>query len=569
MMDISQGNISILQPGYYEITGETYSNNIYIKANATIVLDGVTIDLNKNDISKGAIIIDKYSDVTLIIKNVNILKSGYNYAAIQLIGKSKLIIKEDTSFKLEHKLTIQSGQGASGIGSGFGDDFLGEIIIESGNIDITSLRDGAGIGGGNGLNGGGNFIGSLVILGGNIKITQGFGGGAGIGAGCNGGFLGRVEINNGILECNINEVGIGAGIGGGYDGNFEGTVIINGGKILAVGGKGCAGIGAGIGNTIRGDFVGDVIINGGNVEAIGGELDFYSGGAGIGSGYDGNFSGEIKLNSGYISSKGGGSGNDFGAGTRGLTEGNISAKVKSIDISPHFLDLKIGESKKIEASVILVAEVHGELPDYSKVYYASKNTSIAVVDDTGLVTAIGNGNTEIIVTSAIDKNKSVICYISVESSIRIIGDIDLLINVPKNNIQASELYSLVCYGNNPIINYEYKDSYIKNFDVYVDIPCCKNPVKGKAEYKNIVVYIDVNYSIALYSGDNCLQNLLIYALEFNNFSTNLNFCTNINEDIDMDKYKIILMPYYELDTNYSNKYYIFKIKGNIGVCKIM
>lgn len=566
-MDISKGNIEILQSGYYEITGETYSNNIYVKAQATIVLDNVIIDLNKNNLSKAAIMIDKYSDVTLIIKNKNILKSGYNYAGIQLTRKSKLTIKEDTSFNQYNELTIQSGESGSGIGSGCGYDFLGDIMIESGNINILCLRDGAGIGGGNGLNGGGNFIGSLLISGGNINIKQGHGGGAGIGGGCNGSFVGKVEINNATLVADVDEVGIGAGIGGGYDGNFEGILTINGGQIKVVGGEGCAGIGAGIGNTVKGNFTGDVIINGGSVTAIGGVYDAYGGGAGIGSGFNGNFSGEIKLNAGNIDAKGGSTGSDFGSGTGGESTGNISAKVKSIDINPDFLDLKIGESEKIVADVTLVASVQGELPDYSKVTYSSKDTSIAVVDSSGVVTAVGNGNTEIIVTALIDKNKFTICYVSVDSNITIIGDIDLLISIPKNEIQSSELYSIVCYGNNPIITYKYKDSCIKDFDVYVDVPCCKNPVQGKGQYKSILVYISVDYSIALYSGSDCLENLLIYALKYDNFSTNLHFCTSINEDIDISKFKIIIMPYYEIDTDYSEKYYIFKIKGNIGLCK--
>lgn len=568
-MDISKGNIEILQSGYYEITGETDINNIYVKAQATIVLDNVTIDLNKKNISKGAIIIDKSSDVTLIIKNKNVLKSGYNYAGIQLIGRSKLTIREDTLLNQYNELYIQSGETAAGIGSGFGGDYLGDIIIENGNIVIVSLRDGAGIGGGNGLNGGGDFIGSLTISGGNINITQGYGGGAGIGGGSNGSLVGRVEVNNGILLSNVDEAGIGAGIGGGYNGNFEGTVIINGGNITSVGGEGCAGIGAGIGNTIRGNFTGEVKINGGNVVAIGGVYDTYGGGAGIGSGFKGDFSGEIKLNAGFIEARGGSTGSDFGSGTGGESVGDITAKVKSIDVIPDFLDLQIGESEKVVSQVTLVATVQGSLPDYSKVTYTSRDTNIAVVDSSGLVTAVDNGNTEIIVTSVIDKNKFTICYVSVNSSITIIGDIDLLISIPKNEIQPSELYNIVCYGNNPIITYKYKDSCIKEFDVYVNVPCCKNPVLGKGQYKNIVVCITVDYSIALYSGSDCLQNLLIYALEFDNFSTNLNFCTSINEDIDTSKFKIIIMPYYELDTNYSQKYYMFKIRGHIGLYKIM
>lgn len=568
-MDISKGNIEILQSGYYEITGETDCNNIYVKAKATIVLDNITIDLNKKNISKGSIIIDKNSDVTLIIRNKNIIKSGYNYAGIQLIGISKLTIREDTLFNQYNELDIQSGEAAAGIGSGYGDDFLGDIVIENGNITILSLRDGAGIGGGNGLNGGGNFIGSLIISGGNINITQGYGGGAGIGGGSNGSLVGTVEINNGILLANVDEVGIGAGIGGGYDGNFEGTLTINGGNVTAVGGEGCAGIGAGIGNTVKGNFTGEVKINGGNVIAIGGVYDNYGGGAGIGSGFNGNFSGEIKLNQGYIEARGGLTGSDFGSGTGGESTGDITAKVKSIDISLDFLDLKIGESENIVSHVTLVATVQGDLPDYSKVTYTSNDTSVAVVDSNGVVTAVGNGNTQIIVTSVIDKNKFTICYVSVNSSITIIGDIDLLISIPKNEIPTSELYNIICYGNNPIIAYKYKDSCIKDFDVYVDVPCCKNPVLGKGQYKNIVVYINVDYSIALYSGSDCLKNLLIYALKFDNFSTNLNFCTSINEDIDTSKFKIIIMPYYELDTSYSEKYYMFKIKGHIGLYKVM
>lgn len=561
-LNIADGNIVITQEGSYEIYGSSTENNIYIKSNATVLLNNLSINLISK--YKGALIIDKLVKVELTLEGNNNLTSDENFAGIEIIGNSQILIKAANS---TCNLNIVSGASSAGIGGGNSQNFEGEIIIEGGIINITSTRDGAGIGGGNGGNGGGHFTGKLHMYGGTINTTQGSGGGAGIGGGSFGSLIGEILIDGGNVNCLVGDYGLGAGIGGGYDGNLDGIVTINDGLIVATGGEGSAGIGGGIRTHSGGALNGNVIINGGNTSAYGGIYNTNEGGAGIGSGYGGSFSGDVDLNYGNITAYGPGNANDIGPGSNGENNGNVNLKVKSVSVTPDFVDLNIGESIKVESNVIIEADVNAKIPDYQKVLYTSNDPNIAIVDNNGVITAIGYGNTQILATSVVDSSKYGVCNININNNIIIIGEIDMLIQVDKNQLPYDELGNVVCYGNNPVISYSYLHRDIEKYSVYIKVPLCSNDIPAIAEYKDILVFLNVDYSIALYSGDGCQDNLAIYALSFNNLSTNIKFCVGVNEDIDINNYNVIIMPRYSVDTNYSNKYYLFNISGYIGIVK--
>ncbi|RDY23320.1 hypothetical protein CHF27_008720 [Romboutsia maritimum] len=561
-LNISNGDVTIDSIGEYEIIGSSKVHNIHVNSKATIILDNVDIDVSKE--SKAAIDVDKSGNVIISLRGENKLKSGDNYAGIQMNGKCKVLIKGEENLS---SLNIESGTSAAGIGGGYGDDLDGELIIEGGIINILSTREGAGIGGGNGTIRGGNLSGNVTINDGNLNITSGNYGGSGIGGGCSGDLSGEVIINGGKITSVAGKYGIGAGIGGGYDANLSGKLIINKGEVLAIGGEGASGIGGAINITKGGNLSGEVIINGGSITAKGGLYLEKYGGAGIGGGYNGNFSGKLILNDGEITADKAGNANDIGGGSNGEITGKVIIKIDKIQVNPTSLDLYIGESKIITSIVTINPEVHANISNFEKVKYLSEDTTVATVNKNGLVSAVGKGKTKIIVISMLDETKSAICSINVSNEIIKIGEIDLLIQVNKEELNIDELENIICYGNNPIIKDLYIDENIENFNVDVILPDCKEKVNSIVEYKKISLYLCITYSIALYTTKACMENLKIYALQKSEISSHLEFCLSKDEDFDINKFKIILNPKYEIDKNYSNKYYLFKISGTIGLVK--
>ncbi|MCR8744762.1 Ig-like domain-containing protein [Romboutsia lituseburensis] len=560
-LDVSKQNIVIDKIGDYEIIGKTSDYNIYIDCKANITLSSVDIDVSKKSI--GAMIIGKMADVNLTFIGTNNLKSADNYAGIQMEEKSKLLIQGDEN----SYLNIYSGTSAAGIGGGYGQDLEGTVTIERGAINVVSTREGAGIGGGNGTNGGGNLSGNLIINGGILNIKPGDSGGAGIGGGCNGSLSGNVYIYDGKVNCIAGKYTIGAGIGGGYDADLSGSLLISGGYIVAIGGEGAAGIGSSINIKNGAKLSGNVTIKGGIVNATGGQYLKNYGGAGIGSGYGGDFSGNIILDTGEITARGYGSANDIGSGSKGEITGDVVIKINDITVSPAYLILNIGEYKKIDTIVNINPIIHANIGYYTKIEYMSQNGNIATVNENGLVKGIGEGETLIIVTSLLDKSKFAVCKVKVSGKNINIGEIDLLIEVEKDTINPNNLKNIVCYGNNPIIKKIYINSAIKEANTNIIQTICENNINAKYKYNYTYIYLYVYYSIALYTVDECISNLKIYALNNACMSSNIEFCLNENEEFNIEDYKIIINTTYEIDEKYSKKCYLFNIKGNIELIK--
>ncbi|GHV22266.1 hypothetical protein FACS189428_4060 [Clostridia bacterium] len=164
------------------------------------------------------------------------------------------------------------------IGGGSGNTFIngvmafdaarshgGNIIINGGNINVSSAGWGAVIGGGfydNGYldNGGGSGnCGTIIINGGHVNATSTNSETAAIG-GASKSVGGTITISGGVVEAKVGNSSYGAGIGGGSYGKVD-MILITGGRVTAAGGDG-AGIGDGT------SYSGTVVtINGGVVEA--------------------------------------------------------------------------------------------------------------------------------------------------------------------------------------------------------------------------------------------------------------------------------------------------------------
>ena len=132
------------------------------------------------------------------------------------------------------------GGGAAGIGGAFAN---GEnITITGGTVNAAGSYFDHGMGAG--IGGGGNSSGNnITITGGTVNVTGGYGGGAGIGGGAEGGSGKNITINGGTVNATGTDGG--AGIGDGENGNGE-DITINGGKVNASGAYGGAGIGGGV-----------------------------------------------------------------------------------------------------------------------------------------------------------------------------------------------------------------------------------------------------------------------------------------------------------------------------------
>ena len=204
------------------------------------------------------------------------------------------------------------GGGAAGIGGAFAN---GENITINGGEVTASGGDnwddcGAGIGGGG--NSSGN---NITITGGTVNVTGGYGGGAGIGGGAEGGGGNNITIKGGTVTATGGGYrgNSGAGIGGGSSGSGE-NITINDGKVTATGGSYAAGIGGGSVGAWGGDAGSgkNITINGGTVNATGTD-----GGAGIGGGENGNGE-DITINGGKVNASGAYGGAGIGGGVNGI-----------------------------------------------------------------------------------------------------------------------------------------------------------------------------------------------------------------------------------------------------------
>ena len=204
------------------------------------------------------------------------------------------------------------GGGAAGIGGAFAN---GEnITITGGTVNAAGSYFDHGMGAG--IGGGGNSSGNnITITGGTVNVTGGYGGGAGIGGGAEGGGGNNITIKGGTVTATGGGYhgNSGAGIGGGSSGSGE-NITINDGKVTATGGSYAAGIGGGSVGAWGGDGGSgkNITINGGTVNATGTD-----GGAGIGGGENGNGE-DITINGGKVNASGAYGGAGIGGGVNGI-----------------------------------------------------------------------------------------------------------------------------------------------------------------------------------------------------------------------------------------------------------
>ena len=204
------------------------------------------------------------------------------------------------------------GGGAAGIGGAFAN---GEnITITGGTVNAAGSYFDHGMGAG--IGGGGNSSGNnITITGGTVNVTGGYGGGAGIGGGAEGGGGNNITIKGGTVTATGGGYrgNSGAGIGGGSSGSGE-NITLNDGKVTATGGSYAAGIGGGSVGAWGGDAGSgkNITINGGTVNATGTD-----GGAGIGGGENGNGE-DITINGGKVNASGAYGGAGIGGGVNGI-----------------------------------------------------------------------------------------------------------------------------------------------------------------------------------------------------------------------------------------------------------
>ena len=325
------------------------------KGNVEIELDGN----NELKSGKGRAGLEKTSTGTLTLKDDNkeagslTATGGYNGAGIgggNGDGAENITITGGT-------VTATGGSSGAGIGGGRegkgenititgGSSGSGENITINGGEVTASGGDnwddcGAGIGGGNGgvgknititggtvnaagsyfdhgmgagIGGGGNSSGNnITITGGTVNVTGGYGGGAGIGGGAEGGGGNNITIKGGTVTATGGGYRGNSGAGIGSSGSGE-NITINDGKVTATGGNYAAGIGGGSVGAWGGDAGSgkNITINGGTVNATGTD-----GGAGIGGGENGNGE-DITINGGKVNASGAYGGAGIGGGVNGI-----------------------------------------------------------------------------------------------------------------------------------------------------------------------------------------------------------------------------------------------------------
>lgn len=294
--------------------------------NGTVTLDNAVI----NATGRSAIFVKDNANVTFNLVGTSVVKGDENAYSCGI----QVEYGSSVTFEGEGTLNVTGGLWGSAIGS-YGTDIniaaeqrvkVGEITVNSGNINAYAGRRGAGIGGGYHVNGN-----KITINGGTVHAYgRECGAGIGCGYGTSGGAIGvaavgdydagTIIINGGEIyaatawdqsfDCsdlaalNANDPGtFAAGIGGGYGASVS-HLEINGGKVVAIGSCGGAGIGAGRGTSKTDKYNKDTyqanIYIGGNADVTAVSADnrakeFNSGGAAIGSGRGTHTGGNIEI----------------------------------------------------------------------------------------------------------------------------------------------------------------------------------------------------------------------------------------------------------------------------------
>ena len=327
----------------------TVINNIADKV-LNLTLKDVKIDVSDtgdqydwDQKGKAALSVQGKGNVEIELDGDNELKSGTQSAGLEKNSTGKLTLKDDNNEA--GSLTATGGFNSAGIGGGY----LGDgknITITGGTVTATGGSSGAGIGGGR--EGKGE---NITITGGTVNATGGYGGGAagiggafangenititggtvnaagsyfdhGMGAGIGGG--GNSSGNNITITGGTVNVtggyGGGAGIGGGAEGGGGNNITIKGGTVTATGGgyRGNSGAGIGGGSSGSGE---NITINDGKVNASGAY-----GGAGIGGGVNGIGSKVTVSGAAQVTATATGSGPDWSGVGTGATIGNGGSK---------------------------------------------------------------------------------------------------------------------------------------------------------------------------------------------------------------------------------------------------
>jgi len=274
-------------PGDYEIsmaegmTQPTTDQIVVDGSTATgpfnITLDGVSIDVSSTG-NVCAFEMRESATVNLILKGDNSLKSGVNFAGLQVPEGASIVID---AVDENSSLYAEAAQHGAGIGGGSKNRF-GTIIINGGKITARAMY-GAGIGGGNQSRGG-----TVIINGGEVDASSQVA--ASIGSGRTGSFD-MITINGGKVTAKTDNTDYSESAGiGGVQGKTEGTIDISGGLVIAIAES------IGIGNA-------DIInISGGQVKAD--SKKSY----GIG------FFGELNITGGIINANGGDTNNPYSIG---------------------------------------------------------------------------------------------------------------------------------------------------------------------------------------------------------------------------------------------------------------
>ena len=304
----------------------TVINNIADKV-LNLTLKDVKIDVSDtgdqydwDQKGKAALSVQGKGNVEIELDGDNELKSGTQSAGLEKNSTGTLTLKDDN--KEAGSLTATGGFNSAGIGGGY----LGDgknITITGGTVNAAGSYFDHGMGAG--IGGGGNSSGNnITITGGTVNVTGGYGGGAGIGGGAEGGGGNNITIKGGTVTATGGGYhgNSGAGIGGGSSGSGE-NITINDGKVTATGGSYAAGIGGGSVGAWGGDGGSgkNITINGGTVNATGTD-----GGAGIGGGVNGIGSKVTVSGAAQVTATATGSGPDWSGVGTGATIGNGGSK---------------------------------------------------------------------------------------------------------------------------------------------------------------------------------------------------------------------------------------------------
>lgn len=203
----------------------------------------------------------------------------------------------------------------------------------------------------------------------------------------------------------------------------------------------------------------------------------------------------------------------------------------------------------VTSIVTFEATINARVEAYEKVEYTSDNTNVATIDQNGLVTGVGIGQTNIVATSVVDSSKSDFCVVNVDNNGIKIGEIDLVVKVNKNEISEGDLNNVICTGVTNV------------FSAYLQEDINKPVSEG---YKNINAYLLVVYTVDLsYTTSNSLSRVIFLASKSSETPYLTNFVIPKEQSIDVSKFEIVLYPKYEVDKNYSSSYYLFKVTGDI------